>query len=241
MAPSALLFALLTLFGEQRQERWPDGKLRAEYEVELDGGVEVKSGKYRAWHADGTLASEGHFAGGERTGKWRFYHPGGELLAEGSDARGKRKGPWRAFHPDGARASEGAYAEDERTGAWSFWLRGGERDAAESGSYAFEESVDAQSGQRVRGARLDGRWHGAWSVRRANGTPLLDRWEAALRAAVLDSQEVAGEQRGSWAPIGAWGSITGRTGTTALMLPSLAAPRRFALPAPEDEEKRKGG
>ncbi|HEX6885505.1 MAG TPA: hypothetical protein VF530_19185, partial [Planctomycetota bacterium] len=113
----ALALPLGLAAGETRRETWPDGAPRAEYEVELKGGREVRSGPYRAWHEGGSLASEGSFADDRETGRWRFYHVEGKPAAEGSFARGERVGPWETFHPDGTRASRGRYDKGRRAEA----------------------------------------------------------------------------------------------------------------------------
>jgi hypothetical protein len=168
----SLLALLLLAGGETRRESWPGGGPRAEYEVEVrSDGRELRSGAWRSWHEDGTLASEGRFAEDRETGRWMLYHPGGAKAAEGSFARGERTGVWETFHADGARASKGRYEKGERSGEWSFWDASGVRDARHSGSYEYV--VLASGGRTLRGARLDDSPHGEWRVSWPDGAPML--------------------------------------------------------------------
>ncbi|HEX6886328.1 MAG TPA: hypothetical protein VF530_23335 [Planctomycetota bacterium] len=156
--------------GETRRETWPDGAPRAEYEVELKGGREVRSGPYRAWHEGGSLASEGTFAEDRETGRWRFYHVDGKPAAEGSFARGERVGLWETFHPDGTRASRGRYDKGRRAEAWSFWRADGSPDPLDSGVYTWTELV-LPDGRTLRGERVDDQLHGEWRSTWPNGAP----------------------------------------------------------------------
>ncbi len=161
---------VLGLAGELRRETWPDGKPRAEYEVELRGGRELRSGPFRAWHENGALASEGSFAQDLETGRWKLFHADGTPAAEGAYARGERTGVWETFHPGGKRASKGKYEKNRRTGEWTFWDASGAKDALHSGAYANLEHR-ARDGSLVHGATLDGAFHGDWSGRWPDGAP----------------------------------------------------------------------
>jgi hypothetical protein len=52
-------------------------------------------------------------------------------------------------------------------------------------------------------------------------------WNAAMKPAVIDHQRKDGDQRGSWDPIGAWGSDGGRVYSTAMMVLSLETYYRY--------------
>lgn len=62
-------------------------------------------------------------------------------------------------------------------------------------------------------------------------------WQKAL-SNLLESQRVDGVERGSFDPIGAWGAVTGRIGTTALLLLALEAPFRLTLPPPPEKARK---
>ena len=107
--------AVLALsLGEVRKQTWEDGSPRAEYEVVVTGGRERKSGPYRAWHRNGTLAVEGNYEEDRPVGRWKEYHANGALAAEGSYVRGERMAHWESFHANGKRASKGRPPRDGR-------------------------------------------------------------------------------------------------------------------------------
>jgi hypothetical protein len=54
-----------------------------------------------------------------------------------------------------------------------------------------------------------------------------DQWNAALRTALVDSQEIAGEHAGSWSPDTIWGGYGGRVYTTAMGALCLEVYYRF--------------
>lgn len=58
-------------------------------------------------------------------------------------------------------------------------------------------------------------WYAGWRVFQYQGLSKL-RWRAALRDALTSSQIQEGPERGSWDPIGRWGSVGGRVYSTAM-------------------------
>lgn len=175
MTALATIIGVLCLLaaGELRRETWPDGRPRAEFEVELDStGREQRAGKYRSWHENGALASEGSFADDREIGRWKFFHADGRLAAEGSFGRGERVGPWETFHPGGPRESKGRYEKGKRSGPWSFWTPAGELQTEDSGTYAFVERR-AADGRIASGHLLDGAPHGEWKSTWPTGGPQL--------------------------------------------------------------------
>jgi len=50
------------------------------------------------------------------------------------------------------------------------------------------------------------------------------QWFPVVRAVLVDNQEAAGPNRGSWAPVGVWGAEGGRVYSTAMAVLTLAAP-----------------
>jgi len=166
------LVALLLVAGEVRKETWEDGTPRAEYEVVVQRGRELKDGPYRSWHANGTLASEGRYEKDLPVGRWKLYHEDGALAEEGSYVRGERQAAWETFHPGGKRASKGRYEQGRRVQQWSFWQEDGKPDESRSGVY---EPVDLRlaDGRTLSGERLDLRLHGAWRGHWADGQVLF--------------------------------------------------------------------
>jgi hypothetical protein len=168
-----LLLCGALFLGETRRETWPDGRPRAEYEVELRAnGREVRSGSFRSWHENGALESEGTFADDRETGRWTFYHASGERAHTGSFARGKRVGLWESFHPNGTRASKGRYEKGQRLEAWSFWHEDGRPDPLDSGVYTSVDLTLAD-GRRLGGERVDGQPHGEWRCTWPDGAPMF--------------------------------------------------------------------
>src|SRR5262245_31259346 len=144
LVPALLVLGLLSFStGEIRRECWPDGHPRTEYEVEVRAdGSEVRNGRYRSWHENGALASEGSFLDDKETGRWKFFHASGERAAEGSFARGDRTGMWETFHPNGARESKGRYEKNHRSGEWSYWTEDGAKNALDSGTYEYVQRAE---------------------------------------------------------------------------------------------------
>lgn len=155
------LAALVLVLGEVRKETWEDGSPRAEYEVVVRGGRELKDGPYRAWHPNGTLASEGAYDEDRPSGRWKLYHDNGALAEEGSYVRGERTAFWETFHPGGKRASKGRYEKGKRVQQWNFWKEDGSSDESLSGVYEPVE-LRLDDGRTLSGERLDLRLHGEW-------------------------------------------------------------------------------
>jgi antitoxin component YwqK of YwqJK toxin-antitoxin module len=66
-----------------------------------DGTKWIRHGLFRAYHEDGTLASEGEYDHGKESGLWRDFHPNGQLAAEGHYDNGVEVGPWRYWDAAG--------------------------------------------------------------------------------------------------------------------------------------------
>jgi hypothetical protein len=63
-----------------------------------------------------------------------------------------------------------------------------------------------------------------------------ERWNAALRTALVDSQQFDGEHAGSWSPDTIWGGYGGRVYTTAMGALCLEVYYRF-LPLYDSPER----
>jgi antitoxin component YwqK of YwqJK toxin-antitoxin module len=93
--PSALLaavlaapwLALLVGCGEQgtvHVVRYPDGRVKETWTQKApEGGLSVREGKFRSFHADGSRESESEFRAGRRTGPARVWSKAGARVFEG--------------------------------------------------------------------------------------------------------------------------------------------------------------
>ena len=142
----ALSLAAATQDREARTESWEDGSPKAEWEVVVRDGVEVRDGSFRSWHANGEEASRGRYEDGERTGKWRFWHDNGRKAAQGRYEGGLRTGEWESWHPDRSE------------------------DLAQSGEYTITRDHWADGTLHFVGEERDGRRHGVWRSFHADGT-----------------------------------------------------------------------
>ena len=66
-----------------------------------DGSRWVRHGLFRAYHPDGSLASEGSYEHGQESGLRRDYHPNGQLAAEGHFEDGAEIGTWSHWSAEG--------------------------------------------------------------------------------------------------------------------------------------------
>ena len=66
-----------------------------------DGSRWVRHGLFRAYHPDGSIASEGTYSHGKEHGTWKDFHPNGQLAATGEYRDGKEVGEWRFWDEDG--------------------------------------------------------------------------------------------------------------------------------------------
>jgi hypothetical protein len=154
MLPQALALLLCALLQTPApvavRESWPDGSPRAEYEVVEERGKALRTGKYREWHENGTLAVEGVYS------------------------RGLRAGAWETWHANGAKESRGRYASDKRTGKWSFWREDGLENLDQTGSWQWVETRHEDGALRACGYERDGVRHGAWTLSWPDGTPQFE-------------------------------------------------------------------
>jgi hypothetical protein len=159
------LLALLAIVSLQApelttlRETYPGGAKRCEYQVDEAG---ARSGSFKSWHADGSLESEGGYAGGARDGAWTFYHPGGEVEAQGAYFAGERGGVWLEHYPDATAMSEGSYRRGFRHGRWKYWKADGAKDNGRSRTYKAVFEKDAQGRLLRAGEMVSKHRHGRW-------------------------------------------------------------------------------
>ena len=82
---------------------YESGEVRFRYARYLaaDGTRWIRHGLFRAYHRNGTLASEGNYVDGAEEGLWRDYHENGQLAAEGHYKKGEEVGTWRYWNDKG--------------------------------------------------------------------------------------------------------------------------------------------
>jgi antitoxin component YwqK of YwqJK toxin-antitoxin module len=98
-------FALAT--AEHVQDALVQRFLRYSRYPSVDGSFWIRHGLFRAYHEDGSLASEGAYENGHEHRIWRDYYPNGQLAAEGNYVNGAQAGTWQYWSPDGSRESSG--------------------------------------------------------------------------------------------------------------------------------------
>ena len=65
-------------------------------------------------------------------------------------------------------------------------------------------------------------YYGSLAIFQVGGTA-WDKWNEAMKPAIIDHQRKDGAFRGSWDPVGPWGAEGGRVYSTALMVLALKA------------------
>jgi antitoxin component YwqK of YwqJK toxin-antitoxin module len=90
------------------------GEIRFRYSryMASDGSKWIRHGLFRAYHKNGTLASEGNYVDGLENGVWRDYHENGRLAAEGTYEKGQEVGLWKYWDGNGVETSGQLYSED---------------------------------------------------------------------------------------------------------------------------------
>lgn len=80
-----------------------NGSIRYRYarKLSFDGTRWIRDGLFHAFHENGSLASEGHYAEGVEEGVWKNYHDNGQLAAQGTYNGGVEAGDWRYWDRDG--------------------------------------------------------------------------------------------------------------------------------------------
>jgi membrane protease YdiL (CAAX protease family) len=68
---------------QEREERWPDGALKARWAVIIrPGGAEEPHGPYVSFHANGMQSGQGQYAYGEKIGQWKRWDETGTELPD---------------------------------------------------------------------------------------------------------------------------------------------------------------
>ncbi|MCL4732063.1 MAG: hypothetical protein KJ044_16720, partial [Planctomycetes bacterium] len=107
---------------EWREVKYPSGKLKEKYAVQVDkNGRETRFGDAWEYHENGAKAAEGKYHDGKKEGRWRWYYETGQLREEGLLAQDVRWKTWTSYHPNGKKRQEGDYDAGKRTGKWTWW------------------------------------------------------------------------------------------------------------------------
>jgi antitoxin component YwqK of YwqJK toxin-antitoxin module len=125
--------AITLLSGDaETQEFHLGGKLKAKGK----GSLDMKEGKWEAWHQNGQKQSAGEFRGGKKIGLHEVWDDKGNLVEEEIwSADGSARERWRVkfYHLNGKPQSEGALDEKgRRTGLWKTWYVDGSKQREET-------------------------------------------------------------------------------------------------------------
>ena len=83
------------------ETRWPDGRLREQYNTVYTGGNERtwKEGPYRSWHQNGELEYDGAYDNAVKAHTWTKWDSLGRKIEQVSYRAGKRHGKEITWHP----------------------------------------------------------------------------------------------------------------------------------------------
>lgn len=71
-----------------------------------DGSHWIRHGLFRAYHLNGSLATEGNYIDGYEQGVWCDYYENGILAAKGLYEKGVDVGKWEFWNEDGSSMTE---------------------------------------------------------------------------------------------------------------------------------------
>ena len=74
--------------------------------MSADGTRWIRHGLFRAYHPNGTVASEGAYVDGKENGRWCDFNDNGQMAAEGRYENGEEVGTWRYWNSDGTESEE---------------------------------------------------------------------------------------------------------------------------------------
>ena len=128
---------------EMRETKWPDGKLRTQYEVKIGpDGTEIKHGRWVSLHQNGQVLLDGQYVDDVRHGLWMSWWDNGKLRGRAEFISGVGDGTWTKWDDTetkrieyhivlgqknghstewdekGQVTEEGDYKDDQKTGIW---------------------------------------------------------------------------------------------------------------------------
>ncbi|MEA1886544.1 MAG: hypothetical protein U9N72_04980 [Bacteroidota bacterium] len=89
--------------------------MKCKYEEDKIEGTRIK------YHWNGEIAEKLEFSEGIKSGKWKQYFTDGTLALESTYINGKRNGEFKSWHTNGKPEITGRYVENVRTGVWNFY------------------------------------------------------------------------------------------------------------------------
>jgi peroxiredoxin len=84
----------------------------------------LRDGTWKAWHANGKLASEGAYQFDRQNGGWRYWHDNGAVFAEGTFDYGVKHGWWITRTSAGMAEKSGLFIKGLKVGPWTTWSNG---------------------------------------------------------------------------------------------------------------------
>ncbi len=101
--------------GEKIREYYPDGALKAEYVVDVQGR---KNGLYREFHHDGKNKVRVIFKTDAMDGPYESWHPNGKPFITCRYQEGVAVGAWKEAREDGSLALSCSYKDGKLDGVW---------------------------------------------------------------------------------------------------------------------------
>ncbi|MEL6534286.1 MAG: hypothetical protein AAFQ98_02680 [Bacteroidota bacterium] len=70
-----------------------------------------KTGHWKCFYDDGTVAQEGDYEADKKVGEWVFYHSNGNMALKGNYTEDKETGKWVVYDETGAQIDEIDYGD----------------------------------------------------------------------------------------------------------------------------------
>ena len=165
----------------ERVETYPNGSVKAKWNVAVIDGLEQQHGPYQEFYVGGKQKVLGSYAEGLRVGTWTSWHENGRKESEVAYKDGKEDGTWTAWHSNGKEAGKGEYIDGKKDGEWRTWHRDGRMASSsrfENGKPIGEWVEWHPDGERKsQGQHKDGFKEGRWIYLRDNGSiELEENW-----------------------------------------------------------------
>ena len=117
-----------------RENRYPDGALKTQWEVRYEAGAVLRDGEFRSYHPGGKLALQAYYRQNEPVGVWSWFDPEGNLMRRVRYEHDRRVAldngeflqPEQVFRdPAGRITAEGIMKFDKPHGPWRFYFPDG--------------------------------------------------------------------------------------------------------------------
>ena len=141
---------------------YTDGVLMGEGILDTIG---LQQGKWKEYHTNGELKSQGEYINSKRVGEWKFFHPNGKTEQQGKyDRKGKAQGPWKWYHESGNILREESYRNNLQDGVMTEYndsgkviTKGEYIDGSKEGPW-FLELNDYREEGSFKADQRDGEW-----------------------------------------------------------------------------------